>query len=394
MLRFLTAGESHGRGVIAIIESFPAGYKISLDDINSQLARRQKGYGRGGRMRIERDRAMLLSGIRQGISLGSPIACLIENRDWPNWRNAMAPETASKKTTAASEARKVTAPRPGHADLAGGIKFDTHDLRNVLERASARETAARVAAGAVARQFLETYEIRIASHVLSIGSVRLKKRKVSFGDVEESDDSPVRCVDEETSELMIAEIDRAKKDGDTLGGVFEVRATGVPVGLGSPAQWHMKLESMLGAAIMSIQSVKGMEVGDGFSASRRRGSRVHDEIYYRSDETPLPHKGFRRRTNVAGGIEGGISNGGEIVIRAACKPISTLVRPLKTVDVVSKEAVDAQVERSDVCVVPAAGVVGEAMVAMVLASAFTDKFGHDSRSDIDANVAAYVQREY
>ncbi len=394
MLRFSTAGESHGRGVIALIESFPAGYEISPDTIDHHLARRQRGYGRGGRMKIEHDRVIVLSGLRHGKTIGSPIACLIENRDWSNWQDSMDPNPPSTRAAGVVEMKKVTAPRPGHADLPGGIKYHTHDLRDVLERASARETAARVVCGAIARQLLETYDIRIASHVLSIGSVRLKKRKFTFEDIERSDDSPVRCIDRETSRLMIAEIDRAKKDGDTLGGVFEMRATGVPVGLGSAVQWHMKLESMLGAAIMSIQSVKGMEVGDGFSAGRRRGSQVHDEIYYRSEEASLRHKGFYRRTNAAGGIEGGISNGAEIIIRAACKPISTLLHPLKTVDVVSKKTVRAQVERSDVCIVPAAGVVGEAMVAMVLASAFTDKFGHDSRADIDAAVSAYLKRDY
>jgi chorismate synthase len=394
MIRFVTAGESHGRGLIALIESFPSGYEISANEINAQLARRQKGHGRGGRMKIEHDRAQILSGVRHGVSLGSPIACLIENRDWPAWENTMAPAKPSAKAKAAAKTRQVTAPRPGHADLAGGIKYHTHDLRDVLERASARETAARVTCGAIARQFLESYGIRIASHVIVTGTVRIRKRPVGFDDILKADDSPVRCIDPAISERMIAEIDKAIKEKDTLGGVFEVRVAGVPVGLGSPAQWSSRLEAMLAAAMMSIQSVKGVEIGDGFDAACRRGSKVHDRIYYDDRTASSVSKGFHRRTNAAGGIEGGMSNGEDIIIRAACKPISTLRQPLESVDVVSKKKVDAQVERSDACVVPAAAVVGEAMAAMVLASAFTDKFGHDSRADIDAAYSAYLNREY
>ncbi len=395
MIRFSTAGESHGRALIALVESFPAGYAISIDGIDAQLARRQKGYGRGARMKIEHDRAQILSGIRHGISLGSPIVCLIENRDWPAWENTMNPSGPSAKTKAAAKTRKVTAPRPGHADLAGGIKYHTHDLRNVLERASARETAARVACGALARQFLENHGIRIASHVIAIGSARIKKRAYTFEDILKSDDAwPVRCIDPAISERMIAEIDKSIKEKDTLGGVFEVRIAGVPVGLGSPAQWSSRLDAMLAAAMMSIQSVKGVEIGDGFDTSRRRGSKVHDRISFDDRSASSTNKGFHRRTNAAGGIEGGMSNGEEIVIRVACKPISTLRQPLETVDIVTKAKADAQVERSDTCVVPAAAVVGEAMAAMILASAFTDKFGHDSRADIDAAYSAYLNREY
>ncbi len=395
MIRFSTAGESHGRALIAMIESFPAGYDISVDGINAQLARRQKGYGRGARMKIEKDRAKILSGIRHGVSLGSPIACLIENRDWPAWENTMNPSASSAKTKAAAETRKVTAPRPGHADLAGGIKYHFHDLRNVLERASARETAARVACGAVARQFLETHGIRIASHVLAIGSARLGKRSLTFDEVCASDDaSPVRCVDPAVSKQMMAQIDDAIKEKDTLGGVFEVRIAGAPVGLGSFAQWSSRLDAMLAAAMMSIQSVKGVEIGDGFNVARKRGSKVHDRIYYDDRTASSSNKGFHRRTNAAGGIEGGMSNGGEIIVRAACKPISTLRQPLETVDVIGKSTADAQVERSDTCVVPAAAVVGEAMAAMMIASAFTEKFGHDSRADIEAAYSAYLTREY
>lgn len=392
MVRFFTAGESHGRGLVAMVEQFPAGFAVSEKAINNQLARRQRGFGRGKRMGIERDRVHILSGVRHGLTLGSPIALLIENRDWPNWRDAMNPARPGGK---APRAKSLTAPRPGHADLAGAIKYDTHDLRNVLERASARETAARVACGAIARQLLEAYDIRIVSHVLSIGPVRLKKRRISFDAiVDRAETSPVRCVDPKTSEAMVAEIRQAIRDKDTLGGVFEVRVTGLPVGLGSAAQWYTRLDGALAAAMMSIQSVKGVEIGDGFAASRRRGSQVHDRIYYDDDGAPGRHKRFFRRTNAAGGIEGGISNGEDLIIRASCKPISTLRRPLDTVDIITREKTGAVVERSDTCVVPAAAVIGEAMAAMVVASAFTDKFGHDSRTDIDANFRSYLEREY
>jgi chorismate synthase len=395
MIRFSTAGESHGRALIALIESFPAGYEISIDGIDTQLARRQKGYGRGARMKIEHDRARILSGVRHGISLGSPIACLIENRDWSAWENAMDPSGPTAKTKAAAETRKVVGPRPGHADLAGGVKYNTHDLRNVLERASARETAARVAGGAIARQLLNNHGIRIASHVIAVGSAHIKKRTYTFEDLLKSDDSsPVRCIDPAVSEKMMAQIDAAIKEKDTLGGIFEVRIAGVPVGLGSPAQWSSRLDAMLAAAMMSVQSVKAVEIGEGFDAGRRRGSKVHDRIHYDDRTASSSNKGFYRRTNAAGGIEGGMSNGEEIIIRAACKPISTLRQPLETVDIVTKSKADAQVERSDTCVVPAAAVVGEAMAAMILASAFTDKFGHDSRADIDAAYSAYLNREY
>ena len=396
MLRFLTAGESHGRGLMALVESFPAGYDVSADDINRQLERRQRGYGRGGRMQIERDRVTILSGVRGGKSLGSPIACLIDNIDWPNWQHLMAPDSLRPDKWTADERRrgKTSAPRPGHADLAGAVKYFTHDLRNVLERASARETAARVICGSIARQLLSVYNIRVTSHVVAIGKARAGRRKVSFDDIETAADrSPVRCVDPVVSKRMMNEIDEAMQDGDTIGGVFEVRAVNVPIGLGSYAQWSTRLDGLLAGALMSIQSVKGVEIGDGFAAGRRRGSQVHDRIGFDPHEIPGHRKGFIRRTNAAGGIEGGLSNGGEIVIRSACKPLATLRRPLETVDLVTKKRTTAITERSDACVVPAAAVVGEAMMAMVLASAFTDKFGHDSRTDIDAGFAAFLERE-
>jgi chorismate synthase len=397
MLRFLTAGESHGRGLVALVESFPAGFPIDVTDIDRHLSRRQRGHGRGKRMQIERDRVVILAGLRHGQTLGSPIACLIENREWARWKAVMAPSALDSQGTSgpARRAAAVTAARPGHADLAGAIKFDTHDLRDVLERASARETAARVACGAIARQLLEFFDIRIASHVLSIGRIRLNRRVVSFGEVITSaDDSPVRCVDPTVSKEMIAEINEATREGDTVGGVFEVRAVNLPVGLGSPAQWSTRLDGALAAAIMSIPSVKAVEIGDGVAAGRKRGSQVHDRIEY----SPLPEyrrtRGFFRRTNRAGGIEGGMTNGAELVIRGTCKPIATLTRPLDSIDVVSKKKVLAAVERSDVCIVPAAAVVGEAMAAMVLASAFTDTFGGDNRSEIETNFQSYLDKEY
>jgi len=397
-VRFFTAGESHGRGIIGLIESFPAGYEISAAEIDRQLVRRQQGYGRGQRMKIEKDRVRILSGMRQGLTLGSPIACLIENRDWPNWRKIMDPHSPIPDKLTAREKRRafeVTAPRPGHADLAGGIKYHTHDLRNILERASARETAARVACGAVARQFLEAYHIFIASHVISIGKVKARAGKTVFEEIaNRADHSPVRCIDQRASEKMKEEIRKAIQQKDSLGGVFEVRVAGLPVGLGANSQWLDRLDAMLAAAMMSIPSVKGVEIGDGFAGSRRPGSRAHDRIEYKAEKGSEKSKRYVRRTNHAGGIEGGITNGAELIVRAACKPISSLRRPQPTVDVVSKKAARAMAERADTCVVPAAAVVGEAMAAMILSRAFVDKFGHDCKTDIDANFEAYLSREY
>jgi chorismate synthase len=398
MLRFLTAGESHGQALVAMVESFPAAFEISVEEINRHLARRQQGYGRGKRMRIEKDRATILSGLRNGRTLGSPVVCLIENKDWPNWKELMDPVKPISRELNDKQRRlayKVTAPRPGHADLAGAIKYNTHDLRSVLERASARETAARVACGSIARQLLEYFDIRIVSHVVAVGSARLGRKRHGVESIEaRADKSPVRCVDPQVSEKMITEIKEAMTNKDTVGGVFEVRAANLPVGLGSNAQWFARLDAALAAAVMSIQSVKGVEIGGGFSSSQKRGSRVHDRIYYNRNEKLTRQKGFVRRTNTSGGVEGGISNGSELVIRAACKPISTLMQPLDTVDINTWRKTAAMVERSDICIVPAAAVVGEAMVAMVLASAFTDKFGGDSRAEIEANFEAYLKREF
>ena len=398
MLRFLTAGESHGRGLVGIIESFPAGFEISIEGVNHQLSRRQAGYGRGKRMRIENDRVTILSGLRHGRTLGSPISILIENKDWPNWKDAMDEDRPIRRNNNRSGKPVnpvITTPRPGHADLAGGIKFHTHDLRNVVERASARETAARVACVAIARQLLEYFDIRIVSHVLAIGKTRLRQKRVNVFDImQKSDSSPVRCIDLNTSERMIAEIKKALDDGDTLGGLFEVRAVNLPAGLGSPAQWSTRLDGELAEAIMSIPSVKAVEIGDGFESGRKRGSQVHDRIYFESSSASIRSKHFVRRTNSAGGIEGGMTNGEELVIRGACKPIATLLHPLDSVDILTKSPAEGANERSDVCIVPSAAVVGEAMVALVLASAFTDKFGHDSRTEIEANFRAYLEREF
>lgn len=398
MPRYLTAGESHGRGILGLVESFPAGIPISIKMINEQLSRRQQGYGRGGRMKIEKDRVAILSGLRHGKTLGSPITLQILNKDWPNWKNIMDPtKPIGSKLSPMQKKRafNVTAPRPGHIDLAGAIKYGQHDLRNVLERASARETAARVACGSIARQLLEYFDIKIASHVISIGKAKISGKKIDFDLISDrSDASPVRCVDTSAEQKMIASIKQAIKNRDTLGGVFEVRAFGLAAGLGNNSQWYQKLDGLLAGAMMSIQSVKGVEIGDGFSNASKFGSKVHDRIYFDSPRKHPQSKGFYRKTNRAGGIEGGLTNGCELIVRGACKPISTLMRPLDTVDVVSKEVKEAIVERSDVCVIPAAAVVGEAMVAMVLADAFLNKFGGDNLKEIETNYNNYLKSEY
>jgi len=371
-LRFLTAGESHGPLLTAIIEGLPAGLPVSEEYINTQLARRQGGYGRGERMKIERDRVKILSGVRAGFTLGSPVTLQVENRDWQNWRHIM-----GTGPDADINARKVTRPRPGHADLAGAIKYGHRDFRNILERSSARETAIRVAVGTVARKFLEEIGINLLGAVVSIGGIHAKWPEVegdSLKDILEK--SPLLCPDPQREELMKNEIDRARKAGDTLGGVFEIRAYGVPVGLGSHVHWDRKLDGRLAGALMSIQAIKGVEVGAGFESAALPGSRVHDGIYH------TPEKGFYRKSNGAGGIEGGISNGEPLVVRAAMKPIPTLYKPLDSVDLETKEPFEASVERSDVCAVPAACVVGEAVVAQTLATACLEKFGGDHLEEI------------
>lgn len=386
MFRFLTSGESHGPGLTAILEGVPAGLKLSAEDIDINLERRQGGYGRGGRMKIEKDRVIFRSGVRHGLTLGSPITLEIENKDWQNWQIKMS-------VTAVDEpVEPVTLVRPGHADFAGVLKYGHEDIRNVIERSSARETAARVAVGAVCQAFLRQFGVEIHSHVLSIGPVggRDASRSAignSFSAAywEQVEQSPVRCGNTKLGEQMIAYIQSCKSQGETCGGVFEVVATGVPIGLGSYSQWDRRLSTKLAMALMSIPSVKGVEIGAGFESTSLPGSQVHD-IIQRSDE-----QGWQRLTNNAGGVEGGMSNGEPIIVRAAVKPISTLAHPLATVDIRTHENVEkGRYERSDVCVVPAAGVVGEAMLAIALTEVWLEKFGGDSMAEVLANYSAYV----
>ena len=381
--RFLTAGESHGEALTAVIDGVPAGLALSEADLDADLARRQRGYGRGGRMKIERDQARILSGVRWGFTLGSPITLHVANRDWENWKATMsvAPPEAGVPQ------KEVTRPRPGHADLAGAMKYGHRDIRNVLERSSARETTARVAVAGVAKRLLGEFGLTILSHVTEIGGVRLPDHfEMSWSEVQRrAESSEVRCADPDTEAAIVAAIDGAKTKGDTLGGVFEVVALGCPVGLGSYVQWDRRLDGRLAQAFCSIQAIKGCELGLGFEAARRPGSSVHDEILFDAET------GFRRSSNNAGGLEGGVTNGQPVIVRAAMKPLSTLRTPLKSVDLATKEAVEAVVERSDVCAVPAAGVVGEAMMAIVLAEAFLEKFGGDSVAEIRRNYAAYQE---
>lgn len=386
MLRFVTAGESHGQALIAWISGLPAGLPIDLDFIARELHRRQLGYGRGGRQRIEKDSADILSGVRHGKTMGAPIVVRIENRDWKNWEKALPVEDSE----GAGDLRRVlTAPRPGHADLAGALKFNTHDARYILERASARETAARVAAGSFAKLLLHQFGANVLSHTIAVGRASLgreaewKEIEVICGNLE----SPFRCVDAAAEVRMKAEVDGVLRAGDSVGGIFEVVARGIPPGLGSHAQWDEKLDGKIARAIMSIQAVKAVEIGSGVANATSYGSQVQDEIRYEERE-----KRFRRSSNRAGGLEGGITNGEEIVVRGYLKPISTLRRALLTADMNSKEAVKAAYERSDVCVVPAAGVIGEAMIAFVLAGAFLEKFGGDSLEETRRNFEGYQRQ--
>lgn len=380
-LRFTTAGESHGRCLIAVVEGLPAGVPVSTAMVDADLARRQGGYGRGGRMKIESDRVEILSGVRHGRTLGSPVALLVPNRDWENWREAMAPEGEA----AQGRERRVSRPRPGHADLAAALKYGYADLRDGLERASARETAARVAAGALAKALLSELGITVVSHVVSIGGVAAPRVDLPAGEVAaRAEASPVRCVDERASAAMVERIDAAAEAGDTVGGVFEVLAEGVPPGLGSHVSWDRRLDARLAAALASIQAVKGVEFGDGFALAGRPGSEAHDEI-------TLEEGRLSRPTNRAGGLEGGITNGSPLVVRAAMKPIATLRRPLRSVDLDAREEAEAAFERSDVCAVPAAAVVGEAMVALVLADAALEKFGGDSLAETLRNMRSYLE---
>jgi chorismate synthase len=391
MLRFLTAGESHGPSLVMILEGMPAGLAIDFDAITAQLRRRQGGYGRGRRMAIESDRAQALSGIRHGFTTGSPIALTIPNRDWENWQRTMAVEGAPSAETPGVDRPLVTRPRPGHADLAGVAKYGHDDVRNVLERASARETASRVAVGSIARQLLQQFGVEIVSHVVSLGGAAIPDAlTVTFEDIVAiPNDSPLHCVDRAVEAQMIAAIDAAREAGDTLGGSFEVIARGVPVGLGSHVQWDRKLDGRLGQALMSIPAIKAVGIGRGPGVASLPGSRIHDEILpptatHRSSQLPI-----ERPTNNAGGLEGGITNGQDLRVSAYMKPIATLMKPLRSIDINTLELSPAAIERSDVCAVPAAAVVGEAMVALVLAEAAIEKFGGDSLEEMVRNWKAY-----
>ncbi|MEK7308813.1 MAG: chorismate synthase [Nitrospirota bacterium] len=420
-LRYLTAGESHGKALSCIIDGVPAGLSISEKNINKDLSRRQKGYGRGGRMKIESDSVQILSGVRWGKTLGSPISLFIENKDWANWQDVMGVESrSSERSTQYAELALITRPRPGHADLSGAIKYNTHDIRDILERSSARETAARVAAGAIAKKFLYEFNIQIISYVTEIGGIKSQgsARPASRseaggvrGQIDEkkllaifkkAESSPVRCPDKNAEKKIIDKISGAMKKGDSLGGVFEVVVIGAPVGLGSYSQWDRRLNARLAYALMGIQAIKGVEAGLGFEMARRSGSEVMDEIFHKGSARPASRSeaggvrgqgsGFYRRTNNAGGIEGGISNGMPIMLRAAMKPIPTLKSPLSSVDIVSKKAFKAVYERSDVCAVPAASVIGEAVVAFVIADSFLEKFGGDSMEEVKRNYKGYLKQ--
>lgn len=383
-MRYLTAGESHGPQLTTIIEGLPAGMPISKEDINEQLARRQKGHGRGRRMQIEKDQALITSGIRHGYTLGSPVALVVENNDWKHWTKIMGSEVISEEESDEMK-RKITRPRPGHADLNGGIKYGHRDLRNVLERSSARETTVRVAAGAVAKKLLSLLGIEVASHVLEIGGVKANPSPYeTIQQLQEvTEASPVRCFDKEVEQQMMDAIDDAKTKGDSIGGIVEVIVEGMPVGVGSYVHYDRKLDAKLAAAIVGINAFKGVEIGIGFEAAHRFGSQVHDEIAWEKD------KGYYRLTNRLGGFEGGMTNGMPIVVRGVMKPIPTLYKPLKSVDIDTKEVFEASVERSDSCAVPAAAIVAEAAVAWELAAAIVDQFPSDRFDQLANYLKAY-----
>jgi chorismate synthase len=379
--RFTTAGESHGPGLVAIVEGLPAGLELDREALDRDMARRQLGHGRGGRMKIESDAVEIRSGVRHGRTLGSPVAVLVANRDYENWEERMGPWPVS------ADVEEVHLPRPGHADLPGLLKFGHSDVRNVLERASARETAARVAAGALARGFLAAVGVSVHSHVLQIGGVRAPARDdLGPADFDGVDDSPVRCLDEQTSEAMVEEINRLRKANESLGGTFEVRAFGLVPGLGSHTAWDERLDARLAEAMVSIQAIKGVSIGEAWDVAGRPGSESHDEIFWSED------RGWFRDTNRAGGVEGGMSNGEPLVVHAAMKPLSTLTKPLQSVDTETKQPAEALRERTDATTVPAAGVVGEAMAALVLARCYRDKFGGDHIDDVLAALTAYKER--
>jgi chorismate synthase len=383
-LRYLTAGETHGPQLTAIVEGLPSNLKIDFDELNFQLQRRQKGHGRGRRMQIEQDTARIVGGVRHGRTTGAPVAIVIENNDWKHWTTVMnvEPIEGSDETK-----RRVHRPRPGHADLNGGLKYNLRDLRNVLERSSARETAARVACGALARQLLAEFGIKVGGQVIRIGEIEAPKHNLPLDEIIRlTEESPVRVVDKETEAKMMAHIDQVKQEGDSIGGIVECIVEGVPVGLGSHVQWDRKLDGRIAQAVVSINAFKGCEIGIGFEAAKLRGSQVHDEIMYEQG------RGFYRATNRAGGIEGGMTTGEAIVVRGVMKPIPTLYKPLRSVDIDTKESFTAQVERSDSCAVPAASVVMEHVVAWEVAKAFLEKFGGDSIEEIRANLSNYLKQ--
>jgi chorismate synthase len=380
-LRVVTAGESHGPGLTCVVEGLPAGLELDQEEINRDMARRQLGHGRGGRMKIERDSAEVTAGVRHGFTLGGPIALQVNNRDYANWAERMSPWPVE------ADVPEVHLPRPGHADLAGVWKFGFTDVRNVLERASARETAARVAGGALAKALLRAVGVEVVSHITQIGSVRAPvPEHLTLGDFAGVDESPVRCLDPEASRAMVEEINVLRKRNESLGGVFELRAFGVVPGLGSHVSWEERLDGRIGMALLSIQALKGVGLGDGFELAGTPGSGAHDEIFY--DE----ERGYYRETNHSGGLEGGMTTGEPLIVRCAMKPLPTLTKPLRSVDVATRQPAQALRERTDSCVVPAAGVVGEAMLAVVLASAYREKFGGDHVDDVLAALAAYEQR--
>lgn len=387
MLRYFTAGESHGEALVAVLSGMPAGLKVDQTSIDRELWRRQQGYGRGGRMKIERDTAHLVSGVRHGITIGSPISILLENRDWKNWQEALPVSEGDP-----AKHKRVASPRPGHADLAGALKYNFPEARYVLERASARESAARVAMGALAKLFLRELGIEVLSHVVAVGASRVSTEEISWEKIRSlstREEVQLSCAEPEAEQRMKAEVDQALRTGDSVGGVFEVVAHGVPPGLGTYAQWDERLDALLAAGVMSLQAVKGVEIGTAMTAAASPGSAVHDEIGYAASSG---FTGFTRGGNHAGGIEGGISNGQEIRVRGYLKPISTLRRPLQSVDFATRETVKAAYERSDVCVVPAAGVAAEAMVALTLARCALEKFGGDSMGETLRNFQGYCQQ--
>jgi chorismate synthase len=387
MLRYFTAGESHGEALVAFLSGLPAGVPVDQTFVDRELWRRQQGYGRGGRMKIESDKAHFLSGVHHGKTIGSPIAVLLENRDWQNWKESLPVEPGDPE-----KHKRVASPRPGHADLAGALKYDFTEARYVLERASARESAARVAIGALAKLFLRELGMEVMSHVIAVGAVSIADRAIAWeliAPLAQKSEVLLSCADSETEQRMKEEVDRVLRTGDSVGGVFEVVARNVPPGLGSYVQWDERLDALLAAAVMSLQAVKAVEIGSGIQAAHSPGSAVHDEIGYQRD---TGFSGFTRTRNNAGGIEGGVSNGQEIRVRGYLKPISTLRRPLQSVDFTTREPVKAAYERSDVCVVPAAGVAGEAMVALTLARCALDKFGGDSLGETKRNFQGYLEQ--